>query len=655
MAVQGGLQGATEGGIPGAIQGAVQGGLSQGVLKGTSGLNLPGRVASGAAFGAATTPGGIKERVAGAATMGGLGAISGAENPKIVDMRNRSVNARAADDFAAAIVSPEIEALRKGIAASKKLAPEQAEVITQEKGPRIARAREAAEGLHGQERLAAMNKALAGEYTKLDMDPVEAMFPEQTRASIIQGLYEKIESHPKSSQDLFFERDAHEALTKVLQGKLPQPAQIDKLGQVFGQDVARALLEKKDTMSKWMRGLIEVGNVPRSIMASFDLSAPLRQGWFLATAPDLNKGAWKEMFKAWGLGKGEESYQALQNMIVQRPNYELGRKAGLDITDITSVLGKREEAFQSPLAEKIPILGKGVRASDRSYTAFLNKLRADTFDKLVNIAESNVQSRAKGLEGDALKRVMLDSPYKNIGVAKAIARFVNRASGRGTLGSFEEAAKVLNTVFFSPRLMASRMQMLNPWTYWKLPKGVRSWAIQAAARDVAAAGTIMGFATLIGGAVTGGPSSPDFGKVRFGNTRVDLLGGFGQYIRAASQMIEYAMKSAGGEKPTDTGYDIAQRFFESKSAPVPSFIIELMKGRDFAGNKVELAKNKFPYIGRSIASRFLPMNAQDVWDAYKENPDDFDWLKVGGTAAAGTFGMGIQTYGAKKNKKASWR
>ncbi|MCK7503240.1 MAG: hypothetical protein MZV70_03465 [Desulfobacterales bacterium] len=49
------------------------------------------------------------------------------------------------------------------------------------------------------------------------------------------------------------------ALTKILDGQLPQSAEIDKLAVVFGKDLADTLVAKRDTMSKGMRFLMERG------------------------------------------------------------------------------------------------------------------------------------------------------------------------------------------------------------------------------------------------------------------------------------------------------------------------------------------------------------------------------------------------------------
>ena len=137
----------------------------------------------------------------------------------------------------------------------------------------------------------------------------------------------------------------------------------------------------------------------------------------------------------------------------------------------------REEAFMSNLAEKIPGFGHLARGSDRAYTGFLNKLRADVFDDLV--------SKAKLTGSD------------NPNMAKDIATFVNAATGRGSLpAALEKAAPALNGVFFSPRLMASRLTLLNP-VYYLNPKTdpfVRKEALKSLMGFAAVGSTVLGLA-----------------------------------------------------------------------------------------------------------------------------------------------------------------
>ena len=112
LPVYGGLMGAAEGGLPGALTGAVSGALTHGTLKGIGGLATPARVGAGAAFGAATTPGGLEERVKGATVMGVLSATGGRPQREVVDLRGKVPGTASARPVAGqtAFPPPPIEA-----------------------------------------------------------------------------------------------------------------------------------------------------------------------------------------------------------------------------------------------------------------------------------------------------------------------------------------------------------------------------------------------------------------------------------------------------------------------------------------------------------------------------------------------------------------
>src|SRR5262245_46261792 len=127
---------------------------------------------------------------------------------------------------------------------------------------------------------------------------------------------------------------------------------------------------------------LDAANLPRTIMASEDLSAPLRQGLGLIH----KKAFWKalpDMVRAFG---SEDFYKSAQQAIIDDPIFQKGVNAqgkvlpsfaeasGLKLTDLGN-MATREESMLSKTAEKIP----GVRPSNRAYTLFLNKLRADSF------------------------------------------------------------------------------------------------------------------------------------------------------------------------------------------------------------------------------------------------------------------------------------
>ena len=419
--------------------------------------------------------------------------------------------------------------------------------------------------------------------------------------------------------------------------------------------------------------VVEAVNFPRAVMASVDMSAPLRQG-----LPLIHKaGFWKalpDMVKSWG---SEEAFRGVQASIADKPLFKprvgpdgkmlpsFADDAGLKLTDLTD-LNSREEAVMSTWAEKVP----GVRRSNRAYTAFLNKLRADTFESLVR------DGKVFGADGET-----------NLPLARSLADFVNYSSGRGSLGKAERAAVILNSTFFAPRLIASRVKILNPYTYInpKTDSFTRKEAIKSLLALAGAGNAMVGMAKLAGAEVENDPASSDFGKIKIGNVRLDPWAGAQQYIVAANRILrprEARMESMEG---TDTGIapfdmaagmlgsqggkfkssvkgteyflgekyggssrlDVAGRFLEGKANPIINFATGLLRGKDLAGQPFN--------VPDEVAKRFVPIFVQDVIELASENPELLPGIAdiIGGNihpenlpaAAPSFFGMGMQRYG----------
>jgi hypothetical protein len=399
---------------------------------------------------------------------------------------------------------------------------------------------------------------------------------------------------------------------------LPQPNQLDLLSQIFPKKFIDTIVSKKPAIEKFMEASGEVLNLPRAIMSTADLSAPLRQGVFFVGRPRQFLPAFKNMF---GYFSDEKAYQGLLENIKRRPTYLLMKDADLPLTDLGKSLTKREEAFMSRLPEHIPLFGHLQRASNRAYSGFLNQLRADVFDDLIRKAE---------IQGKQLTH----KEIKNIG------EFIGAATGRGKLPkSLESAAVAMNGIFFSPRLIASRMTLLNPQFYTKLDPFTRREALKSLFSFTGVAGTVMTLAAMGGADIETDARNANFGKIKIDNTRYDILGGFQQYIRLATQLItgEMISSSTGVKTTLGEGYkpitrlDILGRFVQSKEAPIASMITDILKGKTFTGEDVK--------IPEEVASRFVPMIAQDMADLVKDRG-----IEDVGMIIPGIFGVGVQTY-----------
>jgi hypothetical protein len=498
---------------------------------------------------------------------------------------------------------------------AKPLYKEQKQLYAQALAKKAGAASQIGKTVSGEKGYIQQLSALKGGLPKVQFESIR----NQIKQPVIDDLFNKIE---QSNLSTFEKINAKTGLAKLFGaegGRLPTKSELGLLNEVMGNDFVKAAMTNRPLLQKFGTAGSEILNLPRSIMTTVDLSAPFRQGVFLISKPKQFAGAFKDMFKYAG---SEKAYQGLIKDIRSRSTYKAMRESKLALTDISATLQGREEAFMSNLAEKIPIFGKVARASDRAYTGFLNKLRADTFDDLykkanvLGITESRPQ------------------------VAQDIAKFVNSASGRGDLGKLNRAAVALNSVFFSPRLMASRINMLNPVYYVKLDPFVRKEALKSLLTTASIGSTILALSKLGGADVGTDPRSSDFGKIKIGNTRYDPWGGFQQYIVLASRLAtgEMISSTTGKEIKLGEGYktatrkDILQRFLESKTAPVASFVNGILTGTNFQGDKFDVSKE--------IADRFIPMMTQDLYDLYKEHG-------AAGIPMAipGVFGVGSQTYG----------
>ena len=437
---------------------------------------------------------------------------------------------------------------------------------------------------------------------------------------------EAAQAHPAESQS--------PQVIKQIKQTIPQEEIPNRIGNISNH-LDEALKSKKISPEDKENIVTKALNFQRTLLSSMNLHAPGRQGLPLIWHPAWWK-AWAPMVKSYG---SEGAYklvmssidndpsgffkkQSIMNQdgsISKRPPVSFADRAGLDLTDIES---HREEIFRSQIAQKyIPLVGRSTRA----YTAYLNKLRADVFSDLVKKA---------GAQND-------------IETAKKIADFVNVATGRGNLGGFEPSASAVSQIFFSPRKMAADAQMftrtLNPYYYKSVPPVVRMAQLKSALAT-AGTGLLLGqLAKQAGATVDDNPDSTDYGKIKFGNTRIDPFAGHQQYVVAAARMLQGKSTSSftgkthqlnTGKFGSQTAQDIATRFVSNKLAPVPSMVWNWMGGKEFDGTPFN--------IKQELLEHTAPLVTQDLYHIWKEDPDIVPGSIMSGSAG---IGFGVQTYG----------
>lgn len=361
---------------------------------------------------------------------------------------------------------------------------------------------------------------------------------------------------------------------------------------------------------------VNVANVPRAAMATLDFSAPFRQGFGMVTRKEF----WKNLVPMFRAAFSEDSFKKIQSEIITRPNFNAMKKSGLRITGLGDKLSEREEAFMTTLLDRIP----GVRGSERAYTGFLAKLRADAFDDLIRKAEMIGEDISPGGK-----------------TAKDLATVVNNFTGAGTLGQVDHVSPILNALFFSPRKLAATIQKFNPKNYLdpRISKIARKEALRNLIGMLGVSASVLSLADLAGAEVERNPRSSDFGKVKIGNTRFDVSGGDASYIVLLSRLITNQTKSTtsdivrtlGEDFGASTRLDTAMKYLRNKLSPTASYIADFLDGEDAIGEKFDWDK--------AALGRMYPLIIQTAIEAYKDSPN-----MLVPTVMVELFGIGSQTY-----------
>jgi hypothetical protein len=476
-------------------------------------------------------------------------------------------------------------------------------------------------GAQGEQASLRARGALAGDLPKPEFEPPRI---EQVDRDALFGAIDQTQKLRP------FDREtAKDGLTKALNGEIPTLDELAKMERVFGVQLIEALLKKRAFKAKLFDEVMSGVNFPKALVSSFDLSAALRQGRpLLTTNPQEFKNASGAMHRAL---VDERFAETLHEALQTRPTFGFASDAGLYFAPWKSAaarLASREEAYMTRWAEKFP----WIRMSERAYITFLNKLRADVFDAWVKNQ---------------------DIPIEDISIdaARAMARHINWLTGRGSIGALGRGrtAEILNAMFFSPRFVASRLEM--PFEVFITNPAVRGRVALDFANFIGSGAMLLALLDVSGLAeVEWDARSSDFGKVKVGNIRYDMWGGLQPIVRRFYQTVTLQGKSlktgevfplerfTGGGK-ADAIWVQLGRFVQSKFSPTASGIFAARTGESFLGDELEPADEAL--------GRVIPLFLQDVYEVWKETGDP--WNPGGlpeavGRSLPGLYGVGIQAF-----------
>lgn len=426
---------------------------------------------------------------------------------------------------------------------------------------------------------------------------------------------------------------------------------------------------------------MEILNMPRATATSMDLSMALRQG-LVATArhPIM---ALKNLGGAIKSAASKANYEALEAPLRDDPEFSfMVDKAGLSFSDIAR---KPEDAYYGSrmirrLFEKAGAAHLDpIFASERAFTYFLNKMRFDVMKSSLRSMESL---------GIPTKRIVITKKGKPVEVptdtTKKLARWTNTITGHGNypkggvVGTVLQGAQnLLNTVFFSPRLVISRLESLNmaanpvQWvktfnTYAKdapSKQAALELLLKHQGLDMAAAAGAVGLLTTGAAAaldadVEMDPRSSDFLQLRKGTTRIDLTGGFRPYFVAGARLLSGETKPQFGDARQQNRVDTLEQFGRSRFSPLMTTAYDMLNGYTYQGEDYwgpwrqvydgtaeltpQLAQELMTTATERVGDAAMPMLIRDLWQAGKEDP-----VLAAAVALPAFLGAGLNTHGLK--------
>ncbi|MGB8507359.1 MAG: hypothetical protein WCD76_03060 [Pyrinomonadaceae bacterium] len=327
----------------------------------------------------------------------------------------------------------------------------------------------------------------------------------------------------------------------------------------------------------------------------------------LAAHPSFIKDVMTNQVKAFA---SQEAADALKDAILEHPDFALMKDSGLYLSSVRG--SAPEEMFSSAWSEKIPV----VKQSDRAYSAALDTVRVKSFEMYA------AELKAAGVTDE---KTFSD-----------IAHWINRATGRGEGKIVDALAPVLNVPLFSPRLTASRFQVLNPVFYMRMSPAARRIAVREMGRATGTVSATVCLAVLAGAHTSLDPRNANFGKIVVGNTHLDIGAGELQAVRYVAQMTDAFAREAKGEKLDAkwTPTAITQRFVRSKLGPIPSYLMDAKTGKDYSSNPVEWK--------RRALQMAVPFVVNDLYGGWK---DSGAWGAL--KALPAVLGVGVNTYQEK--------
>ncbi len=411
----------------------------------------------------------------------------------------------------------------------------------------------------------------------------------------------RIENEIKETERRIAEQDFTEKERRPLQADpetVRRKAELEGIKRRFHGMRRRAERESRTFAEKAKAALREVAAAPKEVTPNYDFGAVFTQGAILAPGqPIKTVRHMARMFNAFATEQ-----RALREMerLKRHPLYPLARQAKLPMMEWDTDLADGEAYIGSWVSKKLPF----IKNFNRAFSTFLNVQRHEKFYEMVR----SDWSEKRPPTAKELTRLA-----QNIGVL----------TGRGSLGKANAAMDAMNNIFFSPRKMVGNIQAVigTPLMYGGY-RHKKAFAKQYAR-------SMLGYAAMVQLAAMAAKAygvdfewgddetSPNAGKIKFGDKWYDPLGGASQAITFVWRLIEGKKTSATGKvtqlrgpKASYKGYaGVVADYGRSKLGPTPGFVADVWTGKDWNDKPITPLE--------SAKEHFIPMVPHDFFKALK--------------------------------------
>ena len=493
------------------------------------------------------------------------------------------------------------------------------------------------EGMNGEDARKAAMAEFGGELPDVKFADALWISPEEVDAlngRVIQYMRES--NHPLEANT------AMDAITGMTAKRVPRPHEIRAIRKVFGDDLAKTIEKASRDKDTW-KTLMDLWMVPKAIRSSFDLSFPFRQGIMVSGRHPLMFGnSIKTTARAFADSDwmARETTRMLGDKTAIPVKMADGSSVDLmlgQIADSMGIIAERAEPFyRGQLAERIWLIGPGVKRSNVAFTGAGNKLRYDMARYWLN-RWTRPQS-------------MVDVTPERL---QSLGNLLNALTGRATIPK-GQLFDLMQAAWWSPQYRLSGPQVLAT--------GIRHGFFPGGDREIAKIAA-QNFATFVGGGIgilsllkASGladveidPRSTDFGKIQMGPTRMNFWGTSQLLVRTIAQSItQTRLDSAVGPVARDPG-QVWAKWAQSGLSPQLSFIWDWATGEAYLGEPLRADERRGvswgDIAGREAQERGLPLAWLDIKDGIEE-----DALRGGLTGAAGILGLGVQSYDPASQK-----